>query len=212
MVWIDAHDADPAAWGGRQKPPPPEPIPPTMERAHDASPRLSYQDAVSLGPEELADEFPDAGYRHAYFQFGLDLRFDSSIRLLSRGYVWDGDAPDQRFRVLYRRPASPTRTVPCDKYAVWTRYQYGRVTDVRRYDITFTGRKDPEDEKRLVAWSALQEPIRIRLAELELARNPAFTRYRLEELDAWEDIDTAIRWRPHAFDERQGPIGVLDED
>lgn len=211
MVWIDSHDADPAAWGARENRPPPDPIPPTMERAHDASPQLSYQDAVSLGPEELADEFPDAGYRHAYFQFDLDLRFDTTIRLLSRGYVWDGSAPDQRFRVLYRRPASPTTTVPCGKYAVWTRFQYGRVTDVQRDGIAFKGRKDPEDGKRLVPWSKLQEPIRIRLAELELARNPPFAKYRLEELDAWEDVDTAIRWRPHAFDEREGPTGVLDD-
>lgn len=164
-----------------------------------------------LGPEELADEFPDANYRHAYFQFDLDLRYDGTIRLLSRGYVWDGTRPDQRFRVLYRRPHDPTRTVPCGQYAVWTRYQYGRVTDIHREHVDFTGSDEPADEKRLVDWRNLQEPIRIRLAEIELARNPAFATYRLEELDAWPDIDTAIRWRPHAFDERPGPAVILDE-
>lgn len=210
MVWIDPHESDASAWAGTADPPP-EPIAPTMERAHDAGPRVSYQDAVSLGPEELSDEFPASGYRHAYFQFDLDLRFDTTIRLLSRGYVWDGSEPDQRFRVLYRRPASPTRTVPCGQYAVWTRFQYGCVTGVHREDVSFSGRDEPEDEKRLVSWSELQEPIRVRLAELELARNPPFAKYRLEAIEAWADMDAAIRWRPHAFGERPGPTGVLDE-
>lgn len=211
MAWIDPHDANPEAWGGKQHRPPPEPIPPTLERARDAGPRLSYQDAVVLGPEELGDEFPNANYRHAYFQFDLDLRFDTTIRLLSRGYVWDGDEPDQRFRVLYRRPKSPTRTVPFGDYAVWTRYEYGRVEDINRDEVVFEGSGDATDVKRITQWHDLQEPVRIALAELELARNPSFAKYRLEELDAWADIDTAIRWRPHAFGERDWPVGLLED-
>lgn len=211
MAWIDPHDADPEEWSGSSDRPAPEPIGSTIERAHRAGKQLSYEDAVVLGPDELADEFPKAGYRHAYFQFDLDLRFDTTIRLLSRGYVWDGDVPDQRFRVLYRRPNSPTRTVPFGEYAVWTRFQYGEVAEAHQDHVHFHGRGDPEDEKRIVNWVDLQEPVRIALAELELARNPPFAKYRLEELDAWTDIDTAIRWRPHAFGERDGPTGLLED-
>ncbi|WP_312617597.1 hypothetical protein [Haloarcula sp. 1CSR25-25] len=110
-----------------------------------------------------------------------------------------GDETHQRFQAQYRRPPPHTETVPFGEYTVWTRYQYGTI---ERTDdgLTFAAGEDgPDESLRDRDWASLFDPVRERLAELELVRNPSFSRYRLEELDEWAAYRTRFQYDPGAF-------------
>lgn len=54
-------------------------------------------------------------------------------------------------------------------------------------------------ESKPVKWPAVPGPIQLRLAELELVRNPPLARYVLRDLGLWEAVDGSFRWDPASF-------------
>ncbi|MFB6280802.1 MAG: hypothetical protein ABEH40_02145 [Haloferacaceae archaeon] len=210
MPWIDASESDPARWrGGRGgEPAPPsddaEPMSSTVARAHRAPRPFRCRTTVRVGGALR----PDArNYDRAALHFDGAVTGAGRLKLVAYGYLWEGTDPDRRFRAQYRREAPPTETVPFREYTVWRRYQYGTVADPRG-DVEFV----PDGKVRTVAakpikWPALPGPVQLRLAELELVRNPHLARYVLRDLDLWEAVDGFFRWDPAAFRPRGDGAG-----
>ena len=199
--WVDPDEADPAQWRGAG---PHDDLRrgagtvSVLERARRTPLPYQYETAVHH-TDGVAEQFRSSAYDHAriVYNSGVDAR--RRIKLLTRGVLWGGDETHQRFQAQYRRPPPPTETVPFGEYTVWTRYQYGTI---ERTDdgVTFTASEaNPDESLRELDWATLFDPVRERLAELELVRNPPFGKYRLEELDEWAAYRTRFQYDPDAF-------------
>jgi hypothetical protein len=198
--WVDPDEADPAQWRGTG---PHEDLRrgaetvSVLERA-GRSP-LPYQHEIDIHHTDVAEQFRSSEYEHARVVYNSGVDAERRIKLLTRGVLWGGDETHQRFQAQYRRPPPPTETVPFGEYTVWSRYQYGTI---ERTDdgLTFTANDEgPDESLQDLDWATLFDPVRERLAELELVRNPSFARYRLEELGEWEGYRTRFQYDPDAF-------------
>jgi hypothetical protein len=199
--WVDPDEADPARWRGtgphdglRRG----EETVSVFERAH--RPPLPYQCEVVIHHNNgVAEQFRSSEYEHARIVYNSGVDTDRRIKLLARRVLWGGDGTHQRFQAQYRRPPPPTETVPFGGYTVWTRYQYGTIERVDG-GLTFTASEaNPGETLRELDWGELFDPVRERLAELELVRNPSFGKYRLEELGEWAAYRTRFQYDPGAF-------------
>jgi hypothetical protein len=136
---------------------------------------LPYQYELDIHHTDgVADQFQSSEYDHAHVIYNSGVDTDRRIKLLTRGVLWGGDETHQWFQAQYRRPPPPTETVPFGEYTVWTWYQYGTI---ERTDdgLTFTASEaNPDETLRELDWVTLFDPVRKRLAELELVWNPPF--------------------------------------
>jgi len=203
-VWIDPKETAASAWGGEGESPESaasSSAVPVVERAAAVRRPIQYTDGAFVTP--MADE--TAGGDHdgyARIQFNCAVDRAGTVKLTARGYRWGSDDPDMRFKSLFSREASPTDTVPFDTYERWLRVQHGEVRGFKDGDeyIHFEPTEGAIDEGReRRAWSDLKWAISLRLAELELVRNTAFARYRLQELGEWDAVRGTLRWKPTAF-------------
>jgi len=199
--WVDPEEADPTQWRGAG---PHDDLRrgaetvSVLERARRTP--LPYQYELDIHHADgVAEQFRSSEYEHARIVYNSGVDAKRRIKLLTRGVLWGGDETHQRFQAQYRRPPPPTETVPFGEYTVWTRYQYGTI---ERTDggLTFTASEaNPDETLRELDWATLFDPVRERLAELELVRNPPFGKYRLEELDEWAAYRTRFQYDPGAF-------------
>jgi hypothetical protein len=201
MPWIDANETDPARWRGRRERGPPstddpDPMPSTVARAHRAPRPFRYRSTVRVGGA-LRPESRD--YDRAALHFDGVVTEAGRVKLVAYGYLWDGHDPDRRFRAQYRRAAPPTETVPFREYTVWRRYQYGTVSATGG-EVTFAPNGEIRTvEAKPIKWPAVPGPVQLRLAELELVRNPHLARYVLRDRGLWDAVDGFFRWDPLAF-------------
>ncbi|MBX0321732.1 hypothetical protein EGH21_01680 [Halomicroarcula sp. F13] len=199
--WVDPDETDPRTWRGsgphddlRRG----EEIGTVLQRA--ARTPLPYQyEEDRYYAEDVAETFRSRQFTNARVVYNCGVDTERRIKMLTRGLFWGGGEDHQRFKAQYRRSPPPTDSIPFEEYTVWTRYQYGHI---ERTDdgLTFTsGERAPEERLETLAWADLYEPVRQRLVELELVRNPPFARYRLQELDEWDDYRTQFRYDDDAF-------------
>lgn len=197
MPWIDPRENDPDAWRASE---PGEPAVRTVyERAYETAVPYERRDDVYRNGEAVTGEFRTREYEHAKVSYHLAVEGNGRVKLLAKGHLWGDDEVHQRFRAQYRRPGEPTDTEPFDDYHVWVRFRLGTVAR-RDGSLQF----EPTDEKpseklRTLAWGSLFGPDRVRLAELELVRNPPLARYVLRERDQWAMIRDSLRYNPDAF-------------
>lgn len=199
--WFDPDESDPTQWRGRG----PyddlrrgEDMLSVLQRATKTS--LPYQYEVDVHhTNDVAEQFRTRAYSNARVVYNCGVDVKHRIKLLTRGLLWGNAEPHQRFQAQYRRSAPPSDSVPLGTYTVWMRYQYGTIQ--RTEDgVTFVAAdEDAEETLRALDWDDLYDPVKERLAELELVRNPPFARYRLEERDEWEAYRTRFRYDPDAF-------------
>ncbi|QIO22336.1 hypothetical protein [Haloarcula sp. JP-L23] len=199
--WVDPDETDPATWRGsgphddlRRG----EDVGSVLERAARTPLPYQYEEDRHYS-EAVAEIFRTSQFSNARVVYNCGIDAHRRIKVLTRGLLWGGGEDHQRFKAQYRRPPSPTETVPFGEYTVWTRFQYGHI--VRTDDgVTFSpGDSAPEEKLETLAWADLYEPVRQRLVELELVRNPPFAKYRLQELDEWEEYRTQFRYDADAF-------------
>ena len=199
--WVNPDETDPRTWRGegphasvRHG----EETLGVLERA--AKTGLPYQHEEDVHHSEgVAELFRTRAYTNARVVYNCGVDTNRRIKLLTRGLLWGGEDRDQRFQAQYRRPPAPQDTVPFAEYTVWTRYQFGAIT---RTDAGVTFRADdsgPEERLRELSWADLYEPVRKRIAELELVRNPTFAKYRLEELGEWDEYRAGFAYDTDAF-------------
>ena len=196
MPWVDPHETDPEQWAGDAATD--RSSASVYERALDTGRPFERTDKLVLQGSSVAEEFRTRGYERARIDYHLAVESDGRVKLLARGHLWGGDEPHQRFRAQYRREGEPTDTVPFDEYLTWTRYQYGTI-DVEGGRLTFEAESDRQERMRRLDWADLYAPDRLRLAELELVRNPALARYVLRDRGDWRDVADALRYNPEAF-------------
>lgn len=199
--WVNPDETDPRTWRGEE----PhgavrhgEDILSVVERADKTGLPYQYEEDVHY-TDDVAAFFRTRTYTNARVVYNCGVDANRRVKLLTRGLLWGGDDREQRFQAQYRRSPPPTDTVPFAEYTVWTRYQFGTI---ERTESGVTFRADdggPEERLRTLAWSELYEPIRGRIAELELVRNPTFARYRLLELDEWDDYRAQFAYDEDAF-------------
>lgn len=199
--WVDPEEADPTQWRGAG---PHDDLRrgaetvSVLERARRTP--LPYQYELDIHHADgVAEQFRSSEYEHARIVYNSGVDAKRRIKLLTRGVLWGGDETHQRFQAQYRRPPPPTETIPFEEYTVWTRYQYGTI---ERTDdgLTFTASEaNPDETLRELDWATLFDPVRERLAELELIRNPPFGKYRLEELDEWAAYRARFQYDPGTF-------------
>jgi hypothetical protein len=199
--WVDPDEADPAQWrktGRHDDLRRGTETVSVLERASRTP--LPYQYEVDVHHTDgVAEQFRSSEYQHARIIYNSGVDTKRRIKLLTRGVLWGGDETHQRFQAQYRRPPPPTDSVPFGEYTVWSRYQHGTI---ERTDdgLTFTASEDSSQESlRELDWATLFDPVRERLAELELVRNPSFAKYRLEELDEWAAYRARFQYDPDAF-------------
>lgn len=198
--WVNPDETDPGTWRGegphasvRHG----EATLGVLERA--AKTGLPYQYEEDVHHTDIADIFRSRAYTNARVVYNCGVDANRRVKLLTRGVLWGGADRDQRFQAQYRRPPPPCESVPFGEYTVWTRYQFSTIEQT---DSGVTFRADdsgPEERLRELAWTELYEPVRERIAELELVRNPAFARYRLTELGEWADYRTGFEYDTDAF-------------
>ncbi|WP_335999660.1 hypothetical protein [Halorientalis halophila] len=197
MPWVDPHETDPETWGGSAAAAN-RPCTPVYERALSTRPPFERTDKLVLHGPAVTEEFRTRGYESVRVDYHLAVEADGRVKLLARGHLWGGDEPHQRFRAQYRRESEPTDTVPFDEYLAWTRYQFGTI-DVEDGTLSFEPEGDREEETRRLDWTDLYASARLRMAELELIRNPGLARYALRDLGEWRDVEDALRYNPDAF-------------
>ncbi|ELZ29882.1 hypothetical protein C474_12636 [Halogeometricum pallidum JCM 14848] len=204
-TWLDPRDD--AAWGGvADEPARPDPVAPTLERAHAVTLPYRFSETRTYY-ETLADlEIDGRAYTSAEVTVVGGVTRDRTLKLHVRGYLWQeaGPAPNAyRFQSQVTREASPTETVPFDTYHTWHRSQRGTVTHdgVVADFVPDEGTEATERDHR--AFGDLFEPLRMALAELELVRNPQFASYVLRETDRWEAYGAVFRWHANAFSRRE---------
>lgn len=196
MPWVDPDETDPEQWAGDE----------TEERSRTSvyeralkTPRpFEREDKLLLQGPSVAEEFRTRGYERARVDYHFAVESDGRIKLLARGYLWGSDERHQRFRAQYRREGEPTESVPFDEYLAWMRYQFGTI-EIEDGRLSFEADGDRNERTRRLAWTELFAPDRLRLAELELVRNPALARYVLRDRGDWRDIEDALRYNPEAF-------------
>ncbi|WP_276271213.1 hypothetical protein [Haloarcula litorea] len=195
--WVDPDETDPEAWGGSAAVEGGG-VRSVLERA-DATP-LPYQYEVDLLHEGgVAETFRSREYERARVIYNCGVDAERRVKLLTRGVLWGGEERHQRFKAQYRREPPPTETVPFGEYTVWTRFQYGTIEPNDDGATFVPDESDAGETMQDLDWADLYAPVQRRLAELELARNPAFARYRLEESGEWADVRAALAFDPTAF-------------
>ncbi|MFC6973816.1 hypothetical protein ACFQL1_02640 [Halomicroarcula sp. GCM10025709] len=199
--WVDPDETDPQAWQGRGTGEPARggtDCLSVIERARRTS--LPYQHEADVHhTDAVAAQFQSRAYTDARVVYNSGLDVERRIKLLTRGVLWGGAETNQRFKAQYRRAGPPTESVPFGEYTVWSRFQYGTI---KRGDsgVTFApDDSEPEEEVRTLPWDELYDPVKYRLVELELVRNPSFARYRLQELGEWDAFETQLRYDIGAF-------------
>ena len=203
--YVDPGEADPAKWAGST----PrdeldcgrESVRTVVERALATETPYRRKTTERFGPGTVREEFDTREYRHAKVHFNCGVTAEGRIKLMTRGYLWGADERHQRYRSQYRREAVPADAPPFETYTVWNQYQFGTAS--RDNDGTLSFDPDPEasgEYLRTVAWADLFTPVRSRLAELELVRNPAFAKYRLEQLGEWAEVGDPMAFDVDAFD------------
>jgi hypothetical protein len=200
--YVDPDETDPSKWRGSagDRGTGGDDLRSVVERALATTEPYRRREAKLYGPEVVREEFDTRDYHHAKVYFDCGVTADGGVKLLTRGYLWGDDERHQRYKSQYRREPDPTDEPPFGAYTVWNQYQFGTAS--RDGDGTLQFEPDPDESGeylRSVDWDALYTPVRVRLAELELVRNPAFARYRLEELGGWEDYGASLRYDPDAF-------------
>ncbi|WP_251329134.1 hypothetical protein [Haloplanus pelagicus] len=203
-VWIDPKETAAGTWGTSEVPSDTSgsPAVPVIERAVGTRYPIQYADGAFLTPKtaEGTDVPGPGGY--ARLQFNCAVDGAGTIKLTARGYRWGDDESAMRFKSLFSREPTPTETIPFESYERWLRSQHGVVKGFVEGDeyIDFEPAEEEIEEGRdQCAWADLRWAVRLRLAELELVRNPAFARYRLQERDEWEAVRGTLRWKPTAF-------------
>ncbi|MBV0900626.1 hypothetical protein [Haloarcula salina] len=199
--WVDPDEADPAQWRGKG----PfddlrcgEETVSVLDRANRTP--VPYQYEVDIHhTADVAEQFRSHDYDNARVIYNCGIDEMRRIKLLTRGVFWGGSETHQRFQAQYRRSPPPTEDAPFDEYTVWSRYHNGTI---ERTDdgVTFVEDvSEPEETMRTLDWDELFDPVKERLAELELIRNPEFARYRLIERGEWETYRTRFRYDTDAF-------------
>lgn len=198
-TWIDPKERDGTVWGEDDDPRRGDDVRDVVERAHYTAIPYEFRHDVSYGPRVVEAEFEDLDYRHARLLYHGSLQANGRVKVLVKGHLWGEDERHLRFRSQFRREAPPTKTVPFGEYTVWSRYRYGTV---RRNDgISFEPDDDGTTEELVERpWSEIRSPTQYRIAELELVRNPALSRYVLKDRGEWEDLRGHFRWYPGAFE------------
>ncbi|MFC7077525.1 hypothetical protein [Haloarcula halophila] len=199
--WVDPDETDPETWRGRATDGPARggsECFSILQRARKTPLPYQYEEDVHHG-EELREQFQRRAYTDARVVYNGGVDVERRIKLLSRGVLWGGPDTNQRFQAQYRRVGPPTESIPFEEYTVWSRFQYG-VIERTDDGVTFVADdSEPEEQVRSLDWDELYEPVRQRLVELELVRNPPFARYRLRELDEWDDYRAQLRYDTDAF-------------
>jgi hypothetical protein len=196
MPWVDPHETDPERWAGdtgaRQS------CTSVYERALATESPFERTDKLVLRGPSVTEAFRTRGYDRVRVDYHLAVERDGRVKLLAHGHLWGGDEPHQRFRAQYRREGEPTETVPFDEYLTWMRYQFGTI-EVEDGRLSFEAENGREERTRRLDWDDLFASDRLRLAELELVRNPALARYALREREQWRPVADALRYNPDAF-------------
>lgn len=199
--WVDPDETDPATWRGQAVGDPArggQDCLSVVERARRTPLPYQYEEDVHH-TEGVAAQFQTRAYTDARVIYNSGIDVQRRIKLLTRGILWGGSETNQRFKAQYRRAGPPTDSVPFEEYTVWSRFQYGAIQQVDD-GVTFVpDDSEAEEQMRTLGWAELYEPVRRRLVELELVRNPAFARYRLRELDEWDEFRTQLRYDTSAF-------------
>jgi hypothetical protein len=196
MPWVDPHETDPEQWAGAEASE--RSCTPVYERALETGRPFERTDKLVLEGSSAVEEFRTRGYERVRVDYHLAVEAGGRVKLLSRGHLWGGDEPHQRFRAQYRREGEPTETVPFDEYLTWTRHQFGTI-DIEDGRLAFDAESDRQERMRRLDWSELYAPDRLRLAELELIRNAALARYALRARGDWRAVEDALRYNPAAF-------------
>lgn len=186
-------------WGSEEDAPCRGDVRGVVERAHYTAIPYEFRHDVAYGPRVVTTEFADQDYRHARLLYHGSLQADGRTKLLVEGDLWGECERHMRFRAQFRREAPPAGTVPFGTYAMWSRYRFGTV---RREDgISFEPAQDGTTEELTErSWSSIRTPTQFRLAELELVRNPALSRYVLRNRGEWGEFRGYFRWHPGAFE------------
>lgn len=201
--WNDPREYRQELWSGRTDPiRRGDDIRDVLRRAIETGTPYRRRGETVHSGEGLADLFETRTYRHARIGYDATLGADGSVKVLLKGNLWGSEDRDQRFRIQHRREEGPTASIPFDEYDTWVRYQFGDVesdASARNGWPRFQPTQRPIDEDRSLPWADLFPLDRRLLAEVELVRNPAFARYRLRELDDWEDVRDDLKWDLDAF-------------
>ncbi|MFB6196561.1 MAG: hypothetical protein ABEI80_10350 [Haloplanus sp.] len=203
-VWVDPKETSGDRWGvlsdERRASGAPTPATPAIDRAVAATPPIQYADGAFVTP--TVDEHPAVADGYARVEFNCAVTRPGRLKLVIRGYHWDGDGAGRRFKSLLSREAPPTDTLPFDTYDRWLRDQRGEVVGYEEGDeyIDFRPDGDSTKERRDQRdWETLWRSVRLRLVELELVRNAPFARYLLRERGRWDEFRGVLRWKPTAF-------------
>jgi hypothetical protein len=203
--YVDPRETDPSKWrgstprgdsdGGRPA------IRSVVERALATETPYRRTATRVYGPAVVREEFDSRDYHHAKVYYDAGVTADGAVKLLTRGYLWGDDERHQRYKSQYRRDPEPADEPPFGEYTVWNRYRYGTASRDSDGELVFEPDPDESGEyMRSVAWADLYTPVRTRLAELELVRNPAFARYRLGECEEWDEFGRPLAYDLDAFD------------
>jgi len=203
VVPPDSSEHDPTTWRGsslRDEVRTGADVRSVLERAHETQIPYQYESEELLKGDHVAEMFRTRGYTRVRVIYNCGVESNSRIKLFTRGHFWGGDDEHQRFQAQYRREPRPTETIPFDTYEVWMRYQYGTIERDSAGNVVFVSDADQDGETlRRLDWPELYPPVKRRLAELELVRNPAFARYRLLEREEWDEFERSFRYDPIVF-------------
>lgn len=196
MPYIDPSETDPSAWGGDEGDE--RPLRTVYERAHATPVPYERDDLLVRHGDALTEAFRTREYEHARVAYHLAVEADGRVKLLTKGHLWGGGERHQRFRAQYRRESEPSDTDPFTAYTAWIRFQFGTVG---RSDggLTFQPDADATEVSRTLDWDDLFRSDQLRLAELELVRNPPLARYVLRDRGRWDAVRDSLRYSPEAF-------------
>jgi len=199
--WFDPEEADPARWRGEG--------PHDDLRCGDETVSVldrairtpvPYQYEVDIHHDaDVAEQFRSHEYDNARVIYNCGIDETRRIKLLTRGVFWGGSGPHQRFQAQYRRPPPPAEDPPFGEYTVWSRYHHGTIEQTDGGVAFVEDDTGPHETMRTLEWDDLFDPVKERLVELELIRNPEFARYRLVERGEWEEYRTRFRYDTDAF-------------
>jgi hypothetical protein len=203
-TWVDPSESREETWNAGRAPAIPDEVRPTVERAHEVTLPFQYRDPRSHQGTLDGVEVAGVEYTSGNYVVNAGVTADRELKLHLRGLLWRRGEYDEarRFKLQIRREPPVTDTVPFGEYAVWQRYQLGSVAVETVSGPSFTPGNDPETRRDTAAFDDLLEPVKRRIAELELVRNPAFAKYRLEERDDWPAYGSVFRWQAGAFGQR----------
>lgn len=198
MPWIDPQQTAPDEWSGESAGQG-DSVKSVYERAHETAVPFGRDEAVRLHGAAVTDEFRSREYTHAHVSYHLAVERDGRVKLMSNGHLWGGGEDHQRFRAQYRRDGEPTDTEPFEAYRVWRRYQYGTVGRAEGGGLTFEADSPVQEDTSELEWLELYSTAQLRIAELELVRNPPYARHLLVERGRWDSVRDAFTYNPYAF-------------